>query len=75
MMNASEGGSKAKVEDSLGDSGSHTVKSKVTESYNSDTFDDHTASLSSSAKKGTGINYWPGKDAVAIDGSISESKS
>lgn len=66
----------SKIEDSLGaESGSQTAKSKVTESYTSDTFEDPSQSLSSSANKKGGIQYWPGKDAVAVDGSMSESQS
>lgn len=72
-MNSNSEGTKPKVEDSLGESGSHTAKSKVTESQYSDTFDEHSQSLSSSANK-KGLVYWPGKEQVAIDGSISESK-
>lgn len=76
LMNATNEGSKGgKIEDSLGESGSHTAKSKITESYNSDTFEDNTQSLSSSANKKQGVQYWPGKEAVAIDGSLSESQS
>lgn len=50
-------GDSSKVEDSVG-----TNKSKITESYNSDTFEDN--SLSGSGNKKQGIQYWPGKDKM-----------
>lgn len=60
-----------KVEDSLGESGSHNGKARgITESYNSDTFEDN--SLSGSGNKKSGIQYWQKKDS--IDGSLSASQ-
>ena len=73
-----EGGKPSKVEDSIGESGTMSKggKSGITESYDTDTFEDHSASVSqshgSSGKK-NGIQWWPGKDAM--DGSISASQS
>lgn len=66
MMTKGEGG---KVEDSIGAS---TSKSRITESYNSDTFEDN--SLSGSGKK-PGLQYWPGKEKMGMDeSSASQSK-
>lgn len=57
------GSAPAKIEESVGS------KSKITESYNSDTFEDN--SLSGSAKK-QGLQYWPGKDKM---GAVEESSA
>lgn len=58
----------AKIDESVGS------KSKITESYNSDTFED--SNISGSGKK-QGINYWPGKEKMGADessASVSQSK-
>mmetsp|Transcript_29840 Transcript_29840/g.45548 ORF Transcript_29840/g.45548 Transcript_29840/m.45548 type:complete len:184 (+) Transcript_29840:803-1354(+) len=62
------------IEESIGESASLTAsrgKDRQTESYETDTFEEQSNSQSmskegSSAKKG-GINYWPGKSAVAVE--------
>jgi len=65
-----------KIEDSIGESQSlsHSKGKNITESYDTDTFEDQSASASkqaSDSKKGGGIQYWPGKDAVEISVSVS----
>jgi len=69
-----------KIEDSIGESQSlsHSKGKNITESYDTDTFEDQSASASKQAsdskKGGGGIQYWPGKDAVEISVSVSQSR-
>jgi hypothetical protein len=58
---------------------SHSKGKQITESYDTDTFEDHSHSVShSQSKDGSaskkGINYWPGKDAMEGSYSVSQSK-
>ena len=60
-----------KIEDSIGESGSlsQSKGKTVTESYDTDTFEENSQSQSGSGKK-QGLQYWPGKEAVEISGSV-----
>jgi hypothetical protein len=73
MMNAKSG-----QEDDVGDSGTMSKggKSGITESYDTDTFEDQSISQShgSSKKEQKGIQYWPGKDAMDNSYSMSQSE-